>query len=484
MRERISPCWPRLTASGLMIAKVRSMATKRFLQVDCEKFASKMPALQKSRAEARQLQNLFQGGGDGGAEVRGSFYRVNACGGHGGVLVLGGAHAAADDGAGVAHTASRGRGLSGDETDDRFFHVGFNPFRGGFFGVAADFADQDDGVRVRVVVEKAHGVKERGADDGIATNADAGRLADAETGQLIDGFVGERATAADDADIALLVDAARHDSDFAFAGGDDARAIGADEARLVEVHGGSSANHVDNGNAFGNANDERNFGIGSFEDSIGSVRRRHKDHGCVGGSSLHRFADRVKDWAFEMLRATFSGGHSADDVGAVLNHLLSVESAFAACNTLDDQARFFVNQDAHRAPPARATTFCAPSFMPSAMVKLSALSRSIFWPISTLVPSMRTTTGTFSRKSFAAATTPVASTSQRKMPPNMLMKTARTLGSLIKMRNAFLTCSEEAPPPTSRKFAGDPPAYLMMSMVAMANPAPLTMQATLPSSLM
>src|SRR6266481_529008 len=48
---------------------------------------------------------------------------------------------------------------------------------------------------------------------------------------------------------------------------------------------------------------------------------------------------------------------------------------------------------------------------------------------------MRTTTGTLSRKSFAAATTPVASTSQRKMPPKMLMKTARTLGSLIK--NAF-----------------------------------------------
>src|SRR5712675_700683 len=84
----------------------------------------------------------------------------------------------------------------------------------------------------------------------------------------------------------------------------------------------------------------------------------------------------------------------------------------------------------------------------------------------------------------AAATTPAAKTSHRKMPPKILMNTARTLGSLIKMRNAFLTCSEDAPPPTSKKFAGEPPAYLMMSMVAMAKPAPLTMQATLPSSLM
>ena len=46
------------------------------------------------------------------------------------------------------------------------------------------------------------------------------------------------------------------------------------------------------------------------------------------------------------------------------------------------------------------------------------------------------------------------------------------------MRKAFLICSSLAPPPTSRKLAGLPPAYLMMSMVAMASPAPLTMQAT------
>ena len=41
-----------------------------------------------------------------------------------------------------------------------------------------------------------------------------------------------------------------------------------------------------------------------------------------------------------------------------------------------------------------------------------------------------------------------------------------------------------APPPTSRKFAAAPPAYWMMSIVAIARPAPLTMQAMLPSSLM
>ena len=38
-------------------------------------------------------------------------------------------------------------------------------------------------------------------------------------------------------------------------------------------------------------------------------------------------------------------------------------------------------------------------------------------------------------------------------------------------------------PPTSRKLAGPPPECLMMSMVAMARPAPLTMQPISPSRL-
>ncbi len=235
---------------------------------------------------------------------------------------------------------------------------------------------------------------ERSADDGVAADADAGGLADAEFGELVDGFVGERAAAADDADVALLVNAAGHDADFAFAGGDDAGAIGADEARFFEVERGGDADHVDDGNAFGDADDERHFGVGGFENGVGGEWRRNENDGGVGAGGFYGFADGVEDGAFEMLRAAFAGRDAADDVGAVVDHLLRVESAFAAGETLDDEACFFVYENAHRAPPARATTFVAPSFMPSAMVKLSPESRRIFWPISTLVPSIRTTTGT------------------------------------------------------------------------------------------
>ena len=72
-------------------------------------------------------------------------------------------------------------------------------------------------------------------------------------------------------------------------------------------------------------------------------------------------------------------------------------------------------------------------------------------------------------------------TSQRMMPPKMLTRMPLTAGSLVMILNAAATFSFEAPPPTSQKFAGSAPYSLMMSIVAMARPAPLTMQPMLPS---
>src|SRR6266705_1342033 len=110
--------------------------------------------------------------------------------------------------------------------------------------------------------------------------------------------------------------------------------------------------------------------------------------------------------------------------------------------------------------------------MSSAFVSARPDSASICLPSSTLVPSIRTTTGS-RRPSFRmAAMTPAASRSQRRMPPKTLMNTVFTLGSDERIRNAFSICSGEAPPPTSRKFAGSPPASFTMSIVAIARPAP------------
>src|SRR5215470_5461393 len=149
--------------------------------------------------------SLFEGSGHRAAEVGRCFYSLNAGGVHGGVLVLGRALAAGDDGASVAHAAPWRGSLTSDESNDRFFHVGFDPLGCGFFGVTPDFADEDDCVRISVIAEKLDGFEKRGADDRITADTDTGGLADAEASELVHGFVGQGPTAADYTNVALLV---------------------------------------------------------------------------------------------------------------------------------------------------------------------------------------------------------------------------------------------------------------------------------------
>src|SRR5690606_18353534 len=86
----------------------------------------------------------LQRGLHGGANVRG-------CGCHRDArslerldLVLGFALAAGDDGAGVAHATSRGRGAPGDEARHGLLDVLADELCGLFFGRAADLTDHDD----------------------------------------------------------------------------------------------------------------------------------------------------------------------------------------------------------------------------------------------------------------------------------------------------------------------------------------------------
>ena len=81
-----------------------------------------------------------------------------------------------------------------------------------------------------------------------------------------------------------------------------------------------------------------------------------------------------------------------------------------------------------------------------------------------------------------ASMTPAATRSQRTIPPKMLIKIAFTLGSFIIILKPASTVAALAAPPTSKKLAGSPPLNLIMSIVAIANPAPFTIQPTLPSS--
>src|SRR5208283_536996 len=280
------------------------------------------------------------------------------------------------------------------------------------------------------------------------------------------------------------MNAGRHDADLASSRRNNARAVRPDQSRVLGLQVLPCFHHVERWNAFSNADDQRNARVGGFHDRIRRARRRHEDHRRIRARLGHCFAHRIKDGPALMGRSALARSYAAHDLRSVGLRCFGVKRSFTARQSLHNQSRRFINQDAHLTPFAAATTFSAASFMVSATMKFSPLSFNVTRPCSTLVPSSRSTIGNWMLVFRAALTTPLASVSTRKMPPKMLMSTAFTFLSLSRISNACVTCSSFAPPPTSRKLAGMPPAYLMMSIVAIARPAPFTMQPTLPSSLM
>src|ERR1700726_1930825 len=99
------------------------------------------------------------------------------------ILFSGGAGAAGDDGAGMAHAPARRRGGAGDEADHRLLGLAaLHEVRGPFLarpGRPADLANHDDRLGLLVLEEELEAVDEIGAVDGIAADADAARLAEA-----------------------------------------------------------------------------------------------------------------------------------------------------------------------------------------------------------------------------------------------------------------------------------------------------------------
>src|SRR5579863_7905379 len=156
--------------------------------------------------------------------------------------------------------------------------------------------------------------------------------------------------------------------------------------------------------------------------------------------------------------AAFARRGAAHHLGAIGDCLFGMKGALAAGKALADDPGVLVDENGHYLEPFTAlTTFSAASARSLAEVMARPDLARISLPNSTLVPSRRTTNGTLSEISFAAATIPSAMMSHFMMPPKMLTRMPFTLGSLTMILNAAVTFSFEAPPPTSRKLAGSLP---------------------------
>src|ERR1700674_3307583 len=353
----------------------------------------------------------------------------------------------------MAHASSRRGGAARDEANHRLLAAALGlvaqKLGGLLLGGAADLADHDDRLGLRIAEEEFEHVDEFGALHRIAADADGGGLEHR--------LVGERARARHDADLAALVDVAGHDADLAFARRDHPRAVGADEPRLRAYERALDLHHVEHRDALGDADDQRHLGGDGLENGVGGPRRRHVDCGGISVGPGACLGDGVEHRQPEMRRAAFTRRDTAHHLGAVLDRLLGMERAVLAGEALADDAGILVDEDGHQLFPTAVTIFCAASSRSLAVRALMPDWAMIFLPRSTLVPSSRTTSGTCRPTSLTAATTPSAITSQRMMPPKMLTRMPFTFRSAVMILNAAVTFSLVAPPPTSRKFAGAPP---------------------------
>src|SRR5262245_34515526 len=273
---------------------------------------------------------------------------------------------------------------------------------------------------------------------------------------------------------------ARHDANLTLPGSNDAGAIGTQELGCSSFQISFHPDHVAHRNPFGNTNNQRNTRVRRFHNRICGEWRRYIDHtgiSCrLANSARHRIEDRN---AFERGSA-FAGRYPRNHLSPILFARLGMKLASGSRNALSQNPSLLADQNRHAYFTA-CTIFSAPSAIVSAEMMGRPESARIFRPSSTFVPCMRTTNGTLTLNSRAASTTPWASTSQRMMPPKIFIKTPRTLASERMILKAWATLSLVAPPPTSRKLAGSPQQSLIISIVAMANPAPLAMQPMLPS---
>jgi hypothetical protein len=127
----------------------------------------------------------------------------------------------------------------------------------------------------------------------------------------------------------------RHDPDLGFSWGNQPGAVWPNQAGISLLEEALDPNHVQNRHTFGNTNDQSNIGIGRLHDRIGGKTSRNINNAGIGLGGLDGFPNRIKDGDPMDPFTAFTGGYTANHFGAILHHLLGMESAFASGNALD-----------------------------------------------------------------------------------------------------------------------------------------------------
>lgn len=86
-------------------------------------------------------------------------------------------------------------------------------------------------------------------------------------------------------------------------------------------------------NVFCNSHDQRNLGLNSIFNCLGTLWCRHKDCRGIGFELLFRFL-QVWEQRQTQVFALLAGCHASNDVGAICERVLSIASSYSSCEAL------------------------------------------------------------------------------------------------------------------------------------------------------
>src|SRR5690606_24810296 len=257
-----------------------------------------------------------------------------------------------DQGTGVTHAFSGRRCHTSDKANNGLGHIVFSPQSRVDFVWTADLANHDNGIGIRIVVEHLEHVDVLQTVDWVATDTDSRGLTQAQFGYLSNGFVCQRAGAADHTDAALAVNVAGHDTDLQLVRSDQTGAVRAQQQGFAVfcAHAVAHFQHVANRDAFGNADNQVQVSFNSFPDGSRSTCGRNVDnrHSCAS-FSLGVGHGGVNRYTFEILTSTLGvhASHKGFHAVTVFTAHAGVELAGLAGDPLRDDFGVFIDQNRH-----------------------------------------------------------------------------------------------------------------------------------------
>src|SRR5579859_153340 len=204
---------------------------------------------------------------------------------------------------------------------------------------SSDLAAYHDHLRLWIFLEEFQMVGEGRADDGVAADTDAGRLPDPRLSEECHNLIGECARAGDEADRTWLEDLVRDNADLALSRRAQAWAVGADQRGSFFAHNQHGACHIDDGNVFGDADDQLNARVGGLHNGVSRASRGHEDATGIGIGGGLRLSYCIEDgYALDALPA-LAGGYAAYNASTSRQHIAGMVETFTPGNALYNHAR-------------------------------------------------------------------------------------------------------------------------------------------------